>query len=109
MAHPDPKRQGSEKDQRRHAGTTSEASDLGMQDKSQGKSGTASPERKAPEPGGLSAAEQLAIRQDYFRHRIARCPRDQAVLNVQDVTGFGERTNNLLVRCPLCGLSASVN
>jgi hypothetical protein len=49
MAHPDPKRQGSEKDQRRHAGTTSEASDLGMQDKSQGKSGTAKPERKAPD------------------------------------------------------------
>jgi hypothetical protein len=49
MAHPDPNRQGSEQDQRRHAGTTSEASDLGMQYKSQGKSGTASPERKAPD------------------------------------------------------------
>ena len=47
MARPDPQRHGSEKDQRRHAGTTSEASDLGMQDKSQGKSGTAKPERKA--------------------------------------------------------------
>jgi diguanylate cyclase (GGDEF)-like protein len=67
------------------------------------------PERKAPEPGGLSASEQLGIRQDYFRHRIARCPGDQAVLNVQDVTGFGDRTNSLLVSCPLCGLSASVN
>lgn len=47
MAHPDPNRQGSERDQRRHAGNTSEASDLGMQDKSQGKSGTSTPERKA--------------------------------------------------------------
>ncbi len=49
MAHPDPHRQGSEQDQRRHAGTTSEASDLGTQDKSQGKSGRASAERKAPD------------------------------------------------------------
>ena len=49
MAHPDPKRHGSEKDQRRHVGPTSEASDLGTQDKSQGKSGTAKPERKADE------------------------------------------------------------
>lgn len=46
MAHPDPQRHGSEKDQRRHVGNDSEASDLGVQDKSQGKSGTATPERK---------------------------------------------------------------
>jgi hypothetical protein len=50
MAHPDPKRQGSEKDQRRHVGNTSEASDVGIQDKSQGKSGTAAPERKPDDP-----------------------------------------------------------
>jgi len=47
MAHPDPKRQGSERDQRRHIGTTSEQSDIGIQDKSQGKSGTATPDRQA--------------------------------------------------------------
>ena len=39
MAHPDSQRQGSEQDQRRHAGNTSEASDAGMQDKSQGITG----------------------------------------------------------------------
>jgi hypothetical protein len=50
MAHRDPQRQGSEKDQRRHVGNISEASDVGMQDKSQGKSGTASPQRKADDP-----------------------------------------------------------
>ena len=50
MAHPDPHRQGSERDQRRHAGPTSAASDLGAQDKSQGKSGTAAPERKKDDP-----------------------------------------------------------
>jgi hypothetical protein len=56
MAHPDPNRQGSEKDQRRHVGNNSEASDTGVQDKSQGKSGAASPKPKddpslAPESG----------------------------------------------------------
>lgn len=39
MAHPDRKRQGSEKGQREHAGTTSEKSDAGMQSKSQGATG----------------------------------------------------------------------
>jgi hypothetical protein len=65
MAHPDPHRQGSEKDQRRHVGNDSQASDLGVQDKSQGKSGTATPERKAaddpsraPESGDKPDAAQ---------------------------------------------------
>lgn len=50
MAHPDPHRQGSEKDQRRHVGNAAEATDVGLQDKSQGKSGTAEPERKKDDP-----------------------------------------------------------
>jgi hypothetical protein len=62
MAHPDPHRQGSEQDQRRHAGNTSEASDVGMQDKSQGKSGTAAERKKddpsrAPESGDKPEAD----------------------------------------------------
>ena len=57
MAHPDPNRAGSERDQRRHVGTTSEASDAGMKDKSQGEPGTRALEREtddlrqAPESG----------------------------------------------------------
>ncbi|CAN7539289.1 hypothetical protein [Rhizobacter sp. LjRoot28] len=47
MAHPDPQRQGSESNQRRHVGTDSQSTDVGVQDKSQGKSGTAASERKA--------------------------------------------------------------
>ena len=54
MAKPDPQRHGSEKDQRRHVGTSTEASDVGVQDKSQGKSGTATPERKADDPSRAS-------------------------------------------------------
>jgi hypothetical protein len=50
MAHPDPQRQGSEKDQRRLAGNATEPTDIGMQDKSQGKHGTATAERKKDDP-----------------------------------------------------------
>jgi hypothetical protein len=57
MAHPDPRRQGSERDQRRHVGTTSEHSDVGIQDKSQGKSGTATPERQAHDPARAPRGE----------------------------------------------------
>jgi hypothetical protein len=46
MAHPDPRRQGSETDQRRHAGQTNENSDAGMKDKSQARPGTHQLERK---------------------------------------------------------------
>ena len=46
MAHRDPQRRGSEQHQRRHVGTISESSDIGIQDKSQGKSGTAAQERR---------------------------------------------------------------
>ena len=54
MAHPDPRRQGSEHDQRRHVGKTSEHSDVGIQDKSQGKSGTATPERRGDDPSAAT-------------------------------------------------------
>ena len=51
MAHPDPKRSGSERDQRRHVGRTGEASDLGRQDKSQGRPGTHAAERRSDDVG----------------------------------------------------------
>jgi diguanylate cyclase (GGDEF)-like protein len=66
-------------------------------------------ERKRPEPGRLSHDEQLKIRQDYFRSRTARCPRDEALLDVEDVTAMGQSTRSLLISCPLCGLSAELD
>ena len=65
MAHPDPHRQGSEKAQRRHAGSASEASDIGMQDKSQGKSGTAAKERKPPDDPFDRQSAQLREQPDF--------------------------------------------
>lgn len=67
------------------------------------------PERRVGESGGLSASEQQRIRQDFFRHHVARCPRDQAILDVQDTTGMGQATRSLYVSCPLCGLSAELD
>ncbi len=67
------------------------------------------PERKQPEAGELSHDEQLRIRQDYFRLRMARCPRDEALLDVADVTAMGQSTRGLIVSCPLCGLSAELD
>jgi hypothetical protein len=53
MAHPDERRQGSEKGQREHAGRTSEASDAGMQTKSQGATGKGpTPSAGTPVQGG---------------------------------------------------------
>ncbi len=67
------------------------------------------PDRKQPEPGGLTGEEQLKIRQDYFRAGSARCPRDQARLKVQEMFAFGQSTPSIWVNCPLCGLSTELN
>lgn len=66
------------------------------------------PDRRVPEPGGLSAEEGDAIRKQYFRTGAAACPRDDARLDVIDTTGFGQTTKSIYVACPLCGLSAEL-
>jgi diguanylate cyclase (GGDEF)-like protein len=62
-------------------------------------------DRKQPEPGGLSDQQRTKIRTDYFRDRLARCPFDEAILDVQDVTAQQDSRNQILVSCPLCGIS----
>ena len=71
--------------------------------------GPREPERRQPEPGGLTDEERKRIRLDYFQQRIARCPRDGSLLEIEDVTGFGQRTNSLVVACPYCGLSEELD
>jgi diguanylate cyclase (GGDEF)-like protein len=66
-------------------------------------------ERKLPDPNALTAKQQLKIRQDYFRTGIARCPRDQAILEVEDMTSFGNSTRVIMVNCPLCGLNEELS
>jgi diguanylate cyclase (GGDEF)-like protein len=67
------------------------------------------PERKEASPGGLTAQQRQKIRQDYFRHGVARCPHDEAVLGVEDVTSMGQATRSIYVSCPLCGLSEELD
>jgi diguanylate cyclase (GGDEF)-like protein len=64
--------------------------------------------RKQPQPGALSDDEAQSIREDYSRSGSACCPRDEAMLRVQNVTTFGEARDSLLVSCPLCGLTATL-
>jgi diguanylate cyclase (GGDEF)-like protein len=63
------------------------------------------PARRQPDASGLSHSQQEAIRRDYFRTGIARCPNDEAMLQVQDTTTFGKTRNSIYVSCPLCGLT----
>lgn len=66
-------------------------------------------ERKVPEAGELTQEERRTIRQNYFRDRVARCPRDEAVLDVEDTTSMGQKTRSIYVSCPLCGLSEELD
>jgi diguanylate cyclase (GGDEF)-like protein len=70
--------------------------------------GPREPDRKEPDPGGLSAEQQRKIRQDYFQNGAARCPRDRARLVIHNVSGYGEARGHLIVVCPDCGLNADV-
>ncbi len=65
-------------------------------------------ERRQPVPGGLSDAEQEAIRLAHFRDGRANCPRDGAVLRVVEVNHMGLRAPGLLVSCPACGAGANI-
>jgi diguanylate cyclase (GGDEF)-like protein len=70
--------------------------------------GPREPERKEPTPGLLTDAQRRAVREEYFTSRTARCPLDKAILTVQDITAFGDKTNTILVLCPLCGLQETI-
>jgi diguanylate cyclase (GGDEF)-like protein len=71
--------------------------------------GAREPERKQPEAGQLTTAQRDKIRTDFFRRRVARCPHDDAILHVEDVTAQPDPRNVLLISCPLCGLGDRLN
>jgi diguanylate cyclase (GGDEF)-like protein len=64
--------------------------------------------RRLPDPGGLSDGEKLGIRLAHFRGEGARCPRDDAILKVIVAHSMGKRTPDLIVCCPLCGVTDTV-
>lgn len=67
------------------------------------KPGPREPERRPPSPKGFTDDERRNIRENYFRRRVAYCPRDEAILDVHVLNEFGRTTKGLMVRCPLCG------
>ena len=52
----------------------------------------------------LSPQQEEKIRLDYFRRRVATCPFDDAILNIDVRPDKGVRPI-LVVSCPLCGLN----
>lgn len=66
------------------------------------------PIKKVPQPGGLTDTEAGSIRQQYFTTRSARCPKDDALLDVRVERTMGATVQKLWVSCGLCGLSAQI-
>jgi diguanylate cyclase (GGDEF)-like protein len=60
--------------------------------------------RRQPEPGGLTDEQREKMRQDHFRGVQIKCPRDQAVLKVEEDRAIGQ-LGGLFVYCPVCGLN----
>ncbi len=72
---------------------------------------TRTPDRREPTPGGLSSEESFALRKAYFTSRVARCPRDGAMLDVLELAEMGvggAAAVRLRVWCKLCGLQKEI-
>jgi diguanylate cyclase (GGDEF)-like protein len=63
------------------------------------------PERELPEPGALTEKQKAQLREQHFRGYRIKCPRDEAILDVQEMTYVGSATARLLVWCKMCGLA----
>jgi diguanylate cyclase (GGDEF)-like protein len=70
--------------------------------------GPREPERRVPEPGGLTDEQRTAIRRSYFKHGFAECPHDGAMLRVENTTCMGQKRDSILVDCPECGLNEEI-
>lgn len=62
------------------------------------------PSRKQPEPGHLTDEDKETLRIRHFRGEAIRCPKDEALLDVDAVSPLGSPQDFLLIRCPLCGM-----
>lgn len=63
------------------------------------------PERKLPSHGVLTEKEKSMLREQYFRGVTIRCPRDRAILKVNEFTEIGKATASLHIWCKMCGLT----
>jgi diguanylate cyclase (GGDEF)-like protein len=61
--------------------------------------------RKLPQPGGLPEDEQKTIRDRHFAGFTVRCPKDGALLNIQELGSLGSSTVDLVIHCKSCGMT----
>jgi diguanylate cyclase (GGDEF)-like protein len=66
------------------------------------------PDRRKPEPGGMSEADMEALRLDYYKRGRAICPKDGVSLKVQKTTGFGFKSPGLYMECLACGFEVQI-
>jgi len=65
------------------------------------------PSRRMPQAGGFK--DPQVIRELYFSGQVVRCPEDGAVLRIRESQHLAQRTPSLLVSCPFCGLSETID
>ncbi|HAH06566.1 MAG TPA: hypothetical protein DCM05_08575 [Elusimicrobia bacterium] len=63
------------------------------------------PERKLPPAGVLTEEEQQTIRQRHFAGFDVRCPKDGALLRIEEIGSIGSATVDLVIQCRMCGLT----
>jgi diguanylate cyclase (GGDEF)-like protein len=66
------------------------------------------PKKRLPEHGTLSEKEMTDLRSNYFRSLRIFCPKDEAILDVTEITEPGVATPKLLIWCKLCGLREEI-
>jgi diguanylate cyclase (GGDEF)-like protein len=61
--------------------------------------------RKLPTSGALTEGERAAIRQSFYTQGCARCPKDDAKLELRESKELGVKVPRVHVWCKLCGLA----
>lgn len=63
------------------------------------------PERKLPSHSVLTEKEKGMIREQYFRGFVTKCPKDGAILEINEITELGKKTVSIHIWCKMCGLT----
>lgn len=61
------------------------------------------PERKAPEPGGLTETQLATFRRQHFKHQVLVCPNDGAYMRTDEARPIDSPVV-VFAHCPQCGL-----
>lgn len=67
-----------------------------------------SSDRKLPKPGLATEAELQRLRLLHFRGEKIKCPKDRALLAVEELEYLGSTTSGIRVHCPVCGTTEDI-